>query len=184
MVFVRFSGCNLNCDFCDTDHEEGIEYTCLELLEKVIELTNASSDVPVCWTGGEPCLQLDSDLVKEVASYGISQHLETNGTICPPSYDIFETITISPKRPRTSNLGGLLSPIHAFKMDLKVVYDEKNLERTLQIINTWSKSHFRHKFLQPCERDGETNIESVLAFIHMHPDWRISAQLHKIFNFR
>ena len=23
-VFIRFSGCNLHCDFCDTKHEEGI----------------------------------------------------------------------------------------------------------------------------------------------------------------
>lgn len=22
-VFIRFSGCNLKCDFCDTRHEEG-----------------------------------------------------------------------------------------------------------------------------------------------------------------
>ena len=26
-IFVRFSGCNLKCDFCDTQHEEGTMMT-------------------------------------------------------------------------------------------------------------------------------------------------------------
>ena len=30
-VFVRFSGCNLECEFCDTRHEEGVMmYVCIE----------------------------------------------------------------------------------------------------------------------------------------------------------
>ena len=32
-VFVRFSGCNLKCDFCDTLHESGIEMTDEAIIE-------------------------------------------------------------------------------------------------------------------------------------------------------
>ena len=35
-VFVRFSGCNLRCPFCDTQHEEGT-YRCVEFIEKNID---------------------------------------------------------------------------------------------------------------------------------------------------
>ena len=51
-VFVRFSGCNLRCSFCDTRHEEGVMMTDEEIVEKV-------SSFPariVILTGGEPSL--------------------------------------------------------------------------------------------------------------------------------
>lgn len=34
-VFVRFSGCNLKCDFCDTLHEEGTEMENGEIVKAV-----------------------------------------------------------------------------------------------------------------------------------------------------
>lgn len=34
-IFVRFSGCNLKCDFCDTQHEEGTMMTDDEIITEV-----------------------------------------------------------------------------------------------------------------------------------------------------
>lgn len=34
-IFVRFSGCNLKCDFCDTQHEEGTMMTDEEIITEV-----------------------------------------------------------------------------------------------------------------------------------------------------
>ena len=34
-IFVRFSGCNLKCDFCDTQHEEGKMMTDDEIIADV-----------------------------------------------------------------------------------------------------------------------------------------------------
>ena len=34
-VFVRFSGCNLKCSFCDTQHEEGVWMSDEEILAEV-----------------------------------------------------------------------------------------------------------------------------------------------------
>ena len=36
-IFVRFSGCNLKCDFCDTQHEEGKMMTDDEIIAEVPE---------------------------------------------------------------------------------------------------------------------------------------------------
>ena len=36
-VFVRFSGCNLKCPFCDTHHEDGVMMTDEEILAEVAQ---------------------------------------------------------------------------------------------------------------------------------------------------
>ena len=79
-VFVRFSGCNLwsgkeknrasaICKFCDTDFygTDGINggvYSAKELIKRVKLLwLSTSKQIRVLCTGGEPLLQLDSDLI-------------------------------------------------------------------------------------------------------------------------
>ena len=60
-VFVRFSGCNLHCPFCDTDHAVGREMSDEEIIAEV-----RRHDVPlVVLTGGEPSLQLDAPFLKK-----------------------------------------------------------------------------------------------------------------------
>ena len=51
-VFVRFSGCNLRCPFCDTQHEEG---TLMSDEDIAMEVAKYSTQV-VILTGGEPGL--------------------------------------------------------------------------------------------------------------------------------
>lgn len=65
-VFVRFSGCNLRCSFCDTRHEEGVMMTDEEIVEKV-------SSFPariVILTGGEPSLWIDKALISRLREAG------------------------------------------------------------------------------------------------------------------
>ena len=57
--FLRLSGCNLQCPFCDTSHQ-----TFMELSEDTI-VEEASREKPrhIVITGGEPALQLTGSLV-------------------------------------------------------------------------------------------------------------------------
>lgn len=57
-VFVRFSGCNLRCGFCDTSHDSGVDMTCEEIVDH-IERYPAKR---VILTGGEPTLQITASL--------------------------------------------------------------------------------------------------------------------------
>ena len=58
-VFVRFSGCNLKCGFCDTRHEEGVMMTDEEIIAEVKKYPA----VMVILTGGEPSLWIDDHLI-------------------------------------------------------------------------------------------------------------------------
>src|ERR1700678_1676200 len=79
-VFVRLAGCNLACDFCDTDYS-------LKFLAGVDEVVRAvrteGGDCPmVILTGGEPLAQAETPaLIDALRRDGRRVHIESNGTI-------------------------------------------------------------------------------------------------------
>ena len=75
-IFVRFSGCNLKCDFCDTQHEEGKMMTDDEIIAEVKKYPA----VTVVLTGGEPSLWIDDELIDRLHQAGKYVPIETNGT--------------------------------------------------------------------------------------------------------
>ncbi len=84
-VFVRLSGCNLRCRWCDSsktrDGDAGEEMTADEISGRV----RRSGLSYVCITGGEPLLQQDEllALLKDLHEDGYIIEIETNGTIDP-----------------------------------------------------------------------------------------------------
>lgn len=90
-VFVRFSGCNLRCPFCDTQHEEG---TLMSDEDIVMEVAKYSTQV-VILTGGEPGLWIDEKLVDALHHEGKYVCIETNGTCLLP--ENIDWVTCSPK---------------------------------------------------------------------------------------
>ena len=90
-VFVRFSGCNLRCPFCDTQHEEG---TLMSDEDIVMEVAKYSTQI-VILTGGEPGLWIDEKLVDALHHEGKYVCIETNGTCLLP--ENIDWVTCSPK---------------------------------------------------------------------------------------
>ena len=62
-IFIRFAGCNLRCDFCDTNHESGEEYDTEELIKELSQYPAKR----VILTGGEPGLQVNDELIPTTA---------------------------------------------------------------------------------------------------------------------
>ena len=90
-VFVRFSGCNLRCPFCDTEHKEGKMLSDDEIIAEI----RRYPALHVVLTGGEPCMQVTYDLVDKIKATGRFVQIETNGTLVPPVN--IDWITCSPK---------------------------------------------------------------------------------------
>ena len=174
-VFVRFSGCNLRCAFCDTLHQEGKMMTLDEIAEEVNKYPNAPLLV---LTGGEPSLFIDEAFVGELRSKtGKGIAIETNGTRPLPSN--LDWVTLSPK---TGFNGGDVEPCVVTNCDeLKVVYLGQDLQQ-YKAIRT------NHRFLQPCYSDDEiqrvANMKACVEAVMNNMGWRLSLQIHRVLNIR
>ena len=145
-------------------------------------------NTPICFTGGEPTLQLDETLLRALSAMGYTHlHLETNGSLIPPAPTMFECITISPK-----DVVHIAKPLQwpyllslRVHRELKIVWDTRNLTRLRAIVESWKQFTYVDRFIQPLTLpDGSSNVEEVMDFIKRVPDWRISVQLHKILKVR
>lgn len=96
--FVRTAGCNLRCPDCDTKYsfdEKGKEYS----LQQLTDLFHATHLGTIVMTGGEPLLQWDDIQKFSLKAYPKRMIIETNGTICPPTSEIYSNayLVVSPK---------------------------------------------------------------------------------------
>ena len=158
--FVSFSGCNLKCSFCDTQHEEGTLMTDDEIIAEVSKYPAAT----VILTGGEPSLWIDDALVDRLHEAGKYVCIETNGTRPLPAS--IDWVTCSPKQ------GARLA---ITRMDeVKVVYEGQDIS----IYERLSAEHF---FLQPCSC---YNTALTVDCVMRHPKWRLSLQTHKLIDIR
>ena len=101
-VFVRTSGCNLRCSWCDTKyaswHPEGVEKTVDDLIS---EIQSFKADHVVI-TGGEPMISRDIHILAAgIKSNGMHITIETAGTVSPDGIDC-DLASISPKLENSS----------------------------------------------------------------------------------
>jgi len=183
-VFCRFAGCNLwsgreedrataICRFCDTDFvgtdgEGGGRFADSAALADAIVASwgHGLERRLVVFTGGEPLLQLDAELIAAVAARGFSIAVETNGTIAvPPGID---WICVSPKADTEIR--------QTSGQELKLVYPQAAAPP-----QRFEALDFQHFFLQPMDGpERARNTALAIAYCIGHPRWRISLQTHKL----
>ena len=96
MTFVRFSHCNLDCNFCDTPYSRvAVECDLHSLLDLIYNKPNTPAWV--VFTGGEPLLQLDEHVTSALKKDGIRMAIETNGMMWKECLRDIDYINVSPK---------------------------------------------------------------------------------------
>lgn len=183
MTFIRFAGCNKECAFCDTVHTPHTLETAIDDFLTVFRLDRSPH---ICFTGGEPLLQLDGELLVRLQDRGFKIHLETNGSLTIPKINCFFSITISPKDIAVNQ--NLIHQIATSGIaDLKIIVDSKNQANSWCMMEEWGKFNWRRRFLQPCT---STNPNTTQANQQLAVDWvkdkrgvwMLSLQTHKMIN--
>lgn len=176
-IFLRLSGCNLKCWFCDTQHQDGKEMTEEQIVAELLSFPARH----VVITGGEPTLQINAGLTHLLHEAGFYIQMETNGTHALPEGCDVDWVTCSPKR-LSADKDAAIAPIRLEHIDeLKVVFegDDQRMDSFEQIPAT----EYR---LQPCDvQDPVRNqeiLQQTIDYILQHPKWHLSLQTHKLIN--
>ena len=186
-VFCRFTGCNLwsgreqdraaaICRFCDTDFvgfdgQNGGKFSSPEALAAHISSfwPKPTSGKPyVVFTGGEPALQLDEQLVDAMHSAGFEIAIETNGTLELPKG--IDWICVSPK--------GTAEVVVTEGNELKLVYPQVEPEAAPE---QFKSLNFEHFYLQALDGPNALkNRAQCVEYCMQNPQWKLSIQTHKI----
>ena len=178
-IFVRFSGCNLRCRFCDSKYawQGGRDYSADQAVEKIKKIRESFPANWVCLTGGEPLLQDLRLLTRLLKKQNFKLQVETNATL---HYSLTaDWFSISPKPkafffcPPYRRLAKEVKLV--VTRDLRVQVVEKlrrAFPRTTPILlqpqsNTRWSQNLARKLVQEAIEAGLANV-------------RLSVQLHKI----
>lgn len=171
-VFIRFSGCNLRCVWCDTKYawKNGEEME----LEEIVKEVKKFKCKNICITGGEPYLQNLFPIFERLKKEKLFISVETNGTIWQ---DIkFDWITVSPKREGGKyHKNGYDIRFRKVASEFKYVITGKD---DFEFIDNEIKKPI---ILQPVDNNFEIS-KLIIDYIKNNPDrnYRIKLQLHKI----
>ena len=179
--FIRLSGCNLRCRYCDTTYayEEGE----MMPLEKLVEAAQAYHSHYVLVTGGEPLLQAETPaLLTALAEAGCAVLLETNGSLPIHGVDSRVKRILDVKCPGS----GMAERMHWANLDILTDQDEvkfvvsgrEDFDWALTIITRYSLTERLPVLISPVfgvvsPRDGARWI------LQSGAPLRLNMQLHK-----
>jgi len=188
-AFVRFTGCNLRCAMepgprspggfdCDTEFMSGRKMTAEEIMDEVRTACGLSHEYLelhgawVVFTGGEPGLQVDKELVDLLHIGGFRCAIETNGSVCLDGLGL-DWITVSPKVAE-----------HAVR---QLTADEVKYVRGYGQALPKPACHATHQLISPAFNGltiDRKALDWCLQLIKEDPSWRLSVQMHKAWSVR
>ena len=169
--FIRLAGCDVGCVWCDVkDSWDASKHPQLSIDEIVNAALSHPSKIAIV-TGGEPLLHALDPLTTALKTAGFQTHIETSGS--SPLSGQWDWICLSPKKFKFP-----LEESIAAASELKVVvFNKADIE--------WAES-FEKKvspncklYLQPEWDKADTMTPLSIDYIKAHPQWELSAQLHK-----
>ncbi|KYC46230.1 MAG: molybdenum cofactor biosynthesis protein A [Candidatus Methanofastidiosum methylothiophilum] len=187
-VFLRLSGCNLDCSWCDTKYASynAVEKSIDEILEEIERNNNGIKSVLI--TGGEPLLQDIEEIVDVLHEKGYHISIETNGSIYNDVLLKIDFISVDIKTPSSKNetcdldiFNKIVNVIMKRNGQMKAVISDKNDYIFLKkFIN--ENSFNVPLIIQPC---WDTLTYKELCELYTkdpinHNNARILLQIHKV----
>lgn len=188
-VFIRLTGCNLRCNRdqdlkspggfdCDTEFVSGVWMDKEQIIETAKSLVNQSKEwwkdnkAWVVFTGGEPSLQLDQDLINTFHENNFLCAIETNGSNSIDHLGL-DWITVSPKVAE-----------HCVR---QLTADEVKYVRGFGQGIPIPTCKAKNQLISPAFSGGTIDnnaMEWCLKLIKENPQWRLSVQQHKAWKVR
>jgi organic radical activating enzyme len=75
-IFIRVAGCDLACFFCDTEFNSASELS----IEQVFSKIKGFQSNWIVWTGGEPTLQINDQIVRYFSKLGYNASFISAGS--------------------------------------------------------------------------------------------------------
>jgi organic radical activating enzyme len=182
-LFIRLTGCNLKCSFCDTKYawKQGHPYSVSQVLDEIKKKMQIYPAQWICLTGGEPLVQDISDLVRKLKQEGFKIQVETNGTL-------YRTLpvdwySVSPKpdeydcRPEYREKATEVKVVVTQNLGLESIRGLREMfpERTPLLLQPQSNRKWSMELgMKLLERSLKAGVQNI----------RLSVQLHKIFGLR
>ncbi len=177
-VFIRLGGCNLACDFCDTDFEVFNALPVTRIMETVDALSKGTIKLVVI-TGGEPFRQPIEKLCSQLLASGYKVQIETNGTLYRSLPEDIEIIC-SPKNTGQGYFpvrDDLLANVNALKFILSATHPLYS-----QVEEVGQGNRNIPVYLQPMDEydpvKNRQNFYYAIALAMKH-GYRLSLQTHK-----
>jgi 7-carboxy-7-deazaguanine synthase len=182
-VFVRLTGCNLRCSYCDTRYayEDGDPMS----IEVILNRVSAFQCPLIEITGGEPMIQEGTpELIRRLIQKCYTVLLETNGSldiskVAPKCFKIMDVKCPGSGASHKNNFANLklLSPNDQVKF---VLTDRMDYEFAKQIISSsWPVDPPVHILFSPAHKRLEP-AELAEWVLHDRLHVRLHLQLHKI----
>lgn len=194
MVFVRFAGCNLRCDYCDTKRalqkKYGMPFTVDQLAWEIKKITGEAQYVS--FTGGEPLLHAKViKLLRPMVPKSLKFFLETNGTLpreIKRIADVIDVFSIDLKPGKDRQF--IASVREARKNPQAEVFAKIVITPKLsidRITKTIFKAGLQEVFFQPMEGykpEQKWLDQLATALQKKHIQFWLVPQFHKLFNVR
>lgn len=167
-VFIRLTGCNLACSFCDTDFNGGTVMSVNQILSRI----SCYACRWIIWTGGEPMLQLNDEIVSLFKTNGYFQAIESNGHYPLPG--LLDYTVISPKG--KIDYARTINPkVNEIRLPVRIGDSLPELALLPE-----ADSYFLSPVFTGEKSSTQENIDYCVSQIKQNSRWRLSVQMHKL----
>lgn len=188
-VFIRFKGCNLNCEYCDTKwaNESSAPFEAMDE-DEIYDYIKSTGVKNITLTGGEPLLQNNIDILLKRLAFDktLNVEIETNGSVL---IEPFASIDKRPSFTLDYKLAG--SKMEQFMRTENYKYLQKNdtvkfvvssasdLERAVEIIGEYELDRKCGVYLSAVF--GRIEPAYIVEFMIKHKlnDINLQLQMHK-----